>query len=302
MHEAISESIAVASDNTGIVRDRWPVRANQILNGLSIAAPIVIGSLTALMMGASALPGSTTYGVFGVFFVLNVIGLGIGLHRYFTHAAFRTSAVLRAFLAVTGSWSMQGPIDRWVADHRRHHRFTDSPGDPHSPYWINQKPESGKIRGLLHAHFLWMFAQDVSDKARYAEDIRKDPISGWCSRQYALLCVTSLFLPGLVGGLIGGWDEAWRCILWAGCARVFILHQLTWSVNSIGHMFGTQRSEVKNQARDNIALAFLLVGEGLHHYHHQNPRAAVNKPLALDWGGALLLGAEKAGLVWDLNL
>jgi fatty-acid desaturase len=84
-----------------------------------------------------------------------------------------------------------------------------------------------------------------------------------CSRHYAFLCCTSLFLPGLAGALFGGWNEAWRCIVWVGCVRVFIFHQLTWSVNSIGYMFGKQGAEVKNQSRDNVVL-LLLVGEGLH--------------------------------------
>ena len=128
---------AVLSE-VGIITDPKAMRHNAMVNGLSIGIPL-LGTLVGLVSSGFSAPTFTTVVLFLVFFLLNLIGVSVGLHRYFSHHAFETSALVRWFLAILGSWAMQGPVDRWVADHRRHHRFSDQPLDIHSPYWSQQE-------------------------------------------------------------------------------------------------------------------------------------------------------------------
>jgi stearoyl-CoA desaturase (delta-9 desaturase) len=294
-----SRDAAWAAD-AGIVSEPRAVRRNHLLNAVSIGAPLA-GTLAGLAAWSELGPSAATLAVFAAFFAAEAVGIGIGLHRYFTHRAFRTGRGLRALLAVLGSWAMQGPIDRWVADHRRHHRFADRPEDPHSPWWAGTAPAPSRLRGLAHAHFGWMLTGLVSDPERYAADIRRDPVARWCSRRYWWLCATSLLAPALVGFAVGGAAEAWRCLVWAGCFRVALLHQITWSVNSVGHMFGSKVAGSSDESRDSWLFALLLFGEGLHSYHHRHPGAALNQPSRLDLNGWILRRLERAGLVWGLR-
>ena len=290
------------SDGEGIIYTGAAVRANRRLNLVSILLP-ALGTLLAVVLASVEgwAPSANTWTLFAAFFVLQLWGISVGLHRYFTHHAFRTGRVIHTFLAVAGSFAFQGPIDRWVADHRRHHRFTDRPLDPHSPYWVEEREAGSRAQGLLHAHMGWMFTCPVSDPKRYAPDILRDPITRWCSAHYWWLCAASVLLPASLGALAGGPREALLGGLWAGFARVALLQQITWSVNSIGHSFGRKLPGGRDESRDIPLLALLLFGDGLHSYHHRYPAAAVNHPSALDLNGMLLGGLERLGWVWDLR-
>src|SRR5262245_11156766 len=286
-------------ETLGVVLEPAAVAANRRLNALSIFVPLAGFVLGLALLPSPVLTWATT-AVFLVFFAAETLGLGLGLHRLFSHRAFRIGPPGRALLAVLGSWGMQGPIDRWVADHRRHHRFTDQPGDPHSPHWIDEAPAS-RLGGLWHAHFGWMLTCLVSDKERYAADVRRDPITRWCSDHYTLLCASSLLAPAAVGWLAGGAPEALRAFVWAGCFRVVLLQHLTWSVNSLGHSYGAKVQGSGDEARDSTLLALVLFGEGLHSYHHAHPHAAVNQPSRLDLNGWILRRLARAGAVSDLR-
>ncbi len=285
--------------DAGIVVDPQRVFANRLLNLISIFVPL-IGTVFAIIVGIRSGFSPLAWALFAILFVATVLGGAIGLHRYFCHRSFKAQRWLEIALAILGTAALQGPIDRWVADHRRHHRFTDQPLDPHSPHY-NLSGKLPMLRGLAHAHFSWMLTGFVSDEDRYAADIRADAASGWASRHYWLIAAGVALLPGVIGGLAGGVSEALACFLLAGCARVSLLHQLTWAVNSIGHVFGGKQQGAHDESRDNMVLAFLLVGEGLHSYHHKNPTMAVLAPTWMDASGALLRLMERAGWVWDMR-
>lgn len=287
-------------ESAGIIVEGSAVRANRVINAVSILVPF-LGSLMIPLAWPLLAPTRTTFAIFVVFFVLEVLGIGIALHRYFTHRAFQTGRVLRTILAVLGSSALQGPIDRWVADHRRHHRFADQPLDPHSPHWMNGHRPRWRWLGLVNAHVFWLFYCPLTDPDRYAADIRRDPISGWCSRHYGWFAGGSLLVPAVVGLASGGVDEAILCFFWAGCLRVTVLHHLTWSINSLGHSFGRQVPGSRDQSRDITFFSLVLFGEGFHSYHHAHPNAAVNEPSQLDIGGFVLRGLRRVGLVWDLK-
>lgn len=280
----------------GIVTEIRAIWTNRALNFISIVAPLA-GTIFAFSSLDVFFPSIATAAVFLAFFFLNALGLSLGMHRYFTHRAFRPKPWLAAALAIAASWAFQGPIGRWVADHRRHHRFSDSQFDPHSPYWTDKAPTGGRLSGWLHAHILWMLTGKPSCERRYASDVHSSKLENWCSANYWLLAASGLAAPAAVGFLIGGDREAVLCFLWAGCFRVSLLHQLTWSINSFGHMFGTKVEGSKDESRDNRILAVLLVGEGLHSYHHRYPLSAVNQPAQLDASGAVLKFLAKVDAV-----
>lgn len=284
-----------------ISQDPKENRGNRILNLASIFLPWMVMAALAASGARRLVPTSTTMLVFAVFFALTVVGVAIGMHRYFTHHAFKTSGFIKVCLGVLGTWAMQGDITRWVADHRRHHRFADKQFDPHSPWYSDQGPISNRLQGWFHAHVGWMLYGRVSQPARYAPDCLADRSIAFLSAYYWPIVAAGLILPGAVGYWLGGEDELYRCIFWAGAARVALLHQLTWSVNSFGHLFGQKVAGSDNEARDNIFFALLLLGEGLHSHHHSRPTSAMNEPKLLDFGGWIIRGCEKLGLVWHLR-
>lgn len=290
-------------DSHGISRDVLRNRNNRLSNLISIAIPLA-GTILAVCYLPYAAPSQLTISLFLIFTFLSAIGVGVGLHRYFTHRAFKTSRLGKLLLGIFGAWCFQGPLSRWVADHRRHHRFTDRPYDTHSPYWIEDVPVSSKFKGWFHSHFLWMLTGCVSHERRYSPDNLADPISSWCTKYYWPLAVSSLLLPGLLAFIVSptNWrTEAVLAFFWAGCVRVTLLHQLTWSVNSIGHMFGSKVAGSSDESRNVLSLTVLLLGEGLHSYHHKWPSTAINRPIFLDLMGVIILFMAWLGLVWDVR-
>lgn len=275
--------------------------SNRFLNLASILLPWVLMAAIAVIRPSQLAPTGATLLIFAVFFGLTVMGVAIGLHRYFTHHAFKTGKGIRVGLGILGTWAMQGDITRWVSDHRRHHRFADKRFDPHSPWYSDQGPISNRFLGWFHAHMGWMIYGRVSRPERYAPDCLADRSIVVLSRCYWPIVATGLLLPGAVGYWAGGEAEMYRSIFWAGAARVALLHQFTWSVNSFGHLFGSKVAGSDNESRDNVFFALLLLGEGLHSHHHSRPTTAMNEPKHLDPGGWLIRGCEKLGLVWQLR-
>lgn len=292
-----SEDMLVSA---GIEPDGRLNRKNQRLNAVSIGVPLA-GTIAAFALIPWLSPTGWTWGVFAFFFTLNSLGAGVGLHRYFAHRAFEAPPAIVAILGVLGTWALQGPIARWVADHRRHHRFSDARFDPHSPYWNDEAQIRNRFRGWAHAHFLWMLSGKRSSEKRYASDVLSSPIGGFLTRFYWPVALGGLAVPAATGFLVGGGKESLLCFLWAGCARVALLHQLTWSVNSFGHMLGSKQSGSKDESRDSAVLALLMLGEGLHSYHHAHPKAAINRPLALDFGGLVILTLQRLGLACNVK-
>jgi len=231
------------------------------------------------------------------FYFLSGFGVTVGFHRYFTHRAFRANRALRDGLAVAGSLALQGDVITWVADHRRHHAFTDKEGDPHSPWLFGSTP-AALAKGFVHAHMAWTFGKDRTNAARFAPDLLADRDIATISRLFPLWTVISLLAPALLGGVITlSWWGALTAFFWAGLVRVSVLHHVTWSINSICHMIGERPFAAQGKATNVWPLAILSMGESWHNLHHADPTCARHgvQRGQIDMSARVIWALEKAG-------
>jgi stearoyl-CoA desaturase (delta-9 desaturase) len=233
------------------------------------------------------------------FYVLTGLGVTVGFHRLLTHRAFVAARPLRTALAIAGSMSFQGDVIGWVAIHRRHHAFTDRPGDPHSPYRYGTSL-GGQLRGLAHAHVGWLLRDDPTPASRYAPDLMTDPAMRAVSAAFPALSAASLALPAAAGWMIGGsWRAALGALLWAGLARVALLQHVTWSVNSLCHLIGARPYATRryDRATNLWPLALVSFGESWHNGHHSDPACARHGtgPRQVDISAAVIRFFERLG-------
>ncbi|WP_130798197.1 acyl-CoA desaturase [Streptomyces otsuchiensis] len=238
-----------------------------------------------------------------VFYFVGCHGITVGFHRYFTHGSFKAKRPLRIALAIMGSLAVEGPVVRWVADHRRHHRFSDAEGDPHSP-WRYGETVPALMKGLWWAHLGWMFDKEQTSQEKYAPDLVKDPAIRRISRQFALWTAVSLLLPPLIGGLATwSWQGALSAFFWASLVRVALLHHVTWSINSICHAVGRRPFASRDRSGNVWWLAVLSCGESWHNLHHSDPTCArhgVDRG-QVDSSARLIRWFEKAGWAYDVR-
>ncbi|MEW1831191.1 acyl-CoA desaturase [Streptomyces sp. NPDC088196] len=240
-----------------------------------------------------------------VLYTVTGLGVTVGFHRGLTHGSYRAIRPVRIALAVAGSMSFQGDVIGWVATHRRHHAFTDRPGDPHSPYRYGTHL-GGQLHGLFDAHVGWLFRNEQSPPERYAPDLVADPDIRAVSRAFPWLCLLTLALPFGLGWAIGGsWLYGVTGLLWAGLVRIALLHHVTWSVNSLCHMIGDRpfRTRRHDRATNLWPLALLSFGESWHNLHHADPTSArhgVDRG-QIDPSAAVIRLMERAGWVHDVR-
>jgi stearoyl-CoA desaturase (delta-9 desaturase) len=249
--------------------------------------------------------GPRDLAIFAVMYVASALGVTVGFHRLLTHRAFQTRRWLRYTLAVLGSLSVQGAVIDWVADHRKHHTFTDEEGDPHSPHAGVGSGLRGMVTGLWHAHVGWLFStQGQASSKRFAPDLVQDATMRRINRNFPMLALASLLVPFLLGLAISGGSllAGLSALLWGGLVRIFLLHHVTWSINSICHFFGRRRFDTDDHSTNVFWLALPSLGEAWHHNHHAFPRSAFHglRWYELDPSGWLILGLERLGLAWDV--
>ena len=278
-------------------------RAQRIGNLIGVVLP-PLGALIAVILLWNAVVGWTDVAVMAVMYVLTGLGITVGFHRLFTHRAFQTYAAVRGAFAILGSMAVEGRPIKWVADHRKHHAFADEEGDPHSPHVGHQGGWRGALKGLWHAHMGWLFRTvGLADRERFARDLLADRAVRAMDRLFWLWVVLGFAIPFGIGWLIGGTlGTGLTALLWGGLVRVFLLHHVTWSINSVCHFFGRRRFKTEDESRNVFWLAPLSFGESWHHNHHAFPRSAFHglRRLEVDPGGLLILMLEKLGLAWDV--
>ena len=229
----------------------WPVTA---VLGLTFLAAITVVPWYGIVHGYDA----WAWTFFGIFTVLNGIGIGSGYHRLWSHRTYEAHPVLKWFLAVMGGMALQNSIIVWSARHRVHHRDVDD--NDRDPYSIG--------RGFWFAHIGWMLRDYPSGEVDYSvvKDLQRDPVAAWQHRWYwTLVWATNVGLPLFLGWLTG---DMLGMFLLVGVLRLVLSHHVTFFINSLAHIWGRQPYTDENSARDQHFLALITYGEGYHNYHH----------------------------------
>ena len=237
----------------------------------------------------------------GVFFVgwsWTAVGVAAGLwavrmfsvtafyHRYFSHRTFTTSRGAQFAFAVLGaSCTQRGPL-WWAAHHRKHHKFSDTENDVHSP----------RHQGLWWAHMGWITAPEnfptdfsqIPDLAKYKELRFLDRFD----MVVPLTLAVTLFLLG-----------GWQLLIWGFFVSTIVLFHTTCLINSLAHLLGRRRYATEDDSRNSLVLALLTFGEGWHNNHHRYPGATRQGhrwwEIDLTFYGLWLL--SKLGIIWDLH-
>jgi stearoyl-CoA desaturase (delta-9 desaturase) len=238
-----------------------------------------------------------------VFYWLSGLGVTVGYHRYFTHGSFKAKTGLRVGLAIAGSLAMEGPVITWVSDHRRHHKYSDREGDPHSP-WRYGDDAKALAKGLIYAHMLWLFDPNETSQEKFSPDLLADSKIRKADDWFGGLVAVTLLLPALIGGLWGmSWHSAITAFFWASLVRIALLHHVTWSINSVCHTFGTTEFEARDRSRNVSWLAVASFGESWHNLHHADPTCARHGALKgqLDPSARVIWALEKLGWAYDVR-
>ena len=238
-----------------------------------------------------------------VFYVISGMGISMGFHRYFTHLSFKANKPLRVILAIAGSLAIEGPVLTWVADHRRHHKYSDKEGDPHSP-WRFGNDWRALTKGFFFAHVMWLFTADRTSQRKFCPDLLDDRTIRRVSRAFPLWVAVTLLGPALIGGLWSmSWTGALTAFFWASLVRISLLHHVTWSINSVCHTFGNEDFEVRDKSRNVAWLAIPSFGESWHNLHHCDPTSARHGALKgqIDISARVIRWCEQAGWAWDVR-
>jgi len=274
-------------------------KTEKVANLGAVVVPF-IATLTAIVLFWNSLVRPADLVIAAVMYILTAVGITVGFHRLLTHRSFQTSKWLEYTFAVLGSMAVQGPVIAWVADHRKHHAHTDEEGDPHSPHVGHDGGLRGVLAGLWHAHAGWLMSeQGRADWKRFAPDLYEDRGMRVIGRNFVPLVLLSLALPALAGYAVSGnLAGAATGLLWGGLVRVFFVHHVTWSVNSVCHFFGTRRFDTDDRSTNVFWLALPSLGESWHHNHHAFPRSAKHglRRGELDPSAAIIVALEKVGL------
>ena len=223
-------------------------RAHKIANLIGVPLPL-IGLVAAVALLWDRMVGPLELGLLVFFYVVTALGVTLGYHRMFTHRAFDSSRVFRGIAAALGSMAVQGSVITWVADHRKHHAFTDHEGDPHSPH-LSGPGFWGGVRGLWHAHMGWLFESvGAAERERFAPDLVKDRLMRAMDKLFWVWVALGFAIPFALGWIVGGGvGTALTALLWGGFVRVFLLHHVTWSINSVCHFFGRRRFDIEDES------------------------------------------------------
>src|SRR4051812_18553064 len=278
-------------------------RAGKLTNLGAGVVPLGATLAATLLLWARGV-SSRARALFSPMHVVTALGITIGYHRLLTHRSFRTHKATEYAFAALGSMAVQGSVIAWVADHRKHHAHTDVEGDPHSPHVGHGEGVGGVLRGLWHAHTGWLLSEHGRALwSKYAPDLCEDAGMRFINRRFVSLIVLGLALPAAAGYLITGTLlGAATGLLWGGLVRVFFVHHVTWSVNSICHFMGTRRFEVDDRSTNVFWLALPSLGESWHHNHHAFPRSAVHglRRWELDPSALVIRSLERVGLAWNV--
>jgi stearoyl-CoA desaturase (delta-9 desaturase) len=278
-------------------------RTHKAINLTGIVMPFV-GLVLAIVLLWHRFVGPKELAILLVGYLLTGVGVTVGYHRLFTHRSFKTGPAMRGFWGALGSAAVEGPVIEWVAYHRKHHAFSDEEGDPHSPHVGHGNGWRGALRGLWHAHVGWVWFSDVqAEEERYARDLLADPVVRFVDRTFVLWTLVGLAVPFALGlALSGSLAGGLTALLWGGAVRIFLLHHVTFSINSLCHFYGQRRFHTDDESRNLAWLAPLSMGEAWHNNHHAFPTSAAHglRWWEIDPSALVIRGLRATGLAWDV--
>jgi stearoyl-CoA desaturase (Delta-9 desaturase) len=286
-----------------IVRLAATAKRRQQLVAFMVVGPPLIGTMVALTLAACYGIGRVEIVTFASMYLVCMLGITIGFHRYFAHKSFETSRTFSMILAALGSMAAQGPLMFWVATHRSHHAYSDQVGDPHSPN-LHGHGWKGLLSGWWHAHIGWMFSGSIAEWSHFARDVMRDRSYFRVNQQYFYWVFVGLAIPTTMGGIMAqSWYGAWLGFLWGGLVRICLVNQASWCVGSVCHMFGTRPFQTHDHSANNHLVAVLAFGEGLQNNHHAFPSSYSHRVRwwEPDLSATVLLVLRALGLVWDLK-
>jgi stearoyl-CoA desaturase (Delta-9 desaturase) len=278
----------------------WAV---QLVTALAIVIPL-LGVIAAPFFVLGWGFGWTDFGLLVGMYVLTALGITVGFHRLFVHRSFETFMWLKFIWAILGSMAVQGSLFKWVGMHRKHHQHSDTPDDPHTPHH-HGGGVLGLLRGFWHAHIGWFFEPKPPDLDHYIKDLSVSPALRVANFLFVFWVVLGLVLPALLGGIITqSWAGVWTGLVWGGLVRVFLVHHVTWSVNSACHLWGMQPYQSNDSSRNNVLFGILAMGEGWHNSHHAFPNSARHglRWWQLDISYYVICALTLVGLAWNLKL
>lgn len=265
-----------------------------------------VPALVAIYWIATQPTGWIEWSAFAALYVMNILSMSIGYHRYFTHKAFETSRPMHYAIAILAQLGIFGSLRRWVAEHRRHHAHSDRAGDIHSPYFDDFGRETGGRKGWKYAHLGWVFSRSMTDEKVYGKGVGEDGAILFVDKyRIPIFFFSVLALPAMIAVAAGGSTQTIiGTILIAGFLRSIIALHAIACVNSFGHMYGGQRyKDGRDESRNNWLIALITLGEGWHNNHHAHPRAASTRIAwyEIDMTGWVIWTLEKLGLVWNVR-
>jgi stearoyl-CoA desaturase (delta-9 desaturase) len=277
-------------------------RKEQIALGVFIVVPF-LAVLAAVPFAWGGWLGWSDVVIMVLMYWLTGHGITVGFHRLFTHKSYKPNRAVKIFWAIAGSMAIQGPVIRWVADHRKHHKFSDRDGDPHSP-WRYGKDLKALTKGFLYAHMMWLFNPEQTPQRKYAPDLMKDRDIVKISKQFPAWVAVSLIAPAVLGALVTwSWQGGLTAFFWASLVRVSLLHHVTWSINSICHTIGDRPFVSRDKSANVWWLAIPSMGESWHNLHHADPTCARHGVLKgqVDTSARVIWAMEKLGWVDDVR-
>jgi stearoyl-CoA desaturase (delta-9 desaturase) len=275
----------------------------QLAMAFGVGLPFV-GLIVAIILAWRSPVGKVDLFLLAGFYLFTILGVTIGFHRMFTHRALKAGPIVRFILAVAGSMSAQGSVLEWCAVHREHHKHTDRAGDPHSPH-LHEGGWAGSLKGMLHSHFGWLFASGIEPADSVVADLLADPVLRFADRFFWLWMLLGWVLPALIAGLIFRTPAAaLGGFIWGGLVRTFVLHHVTWSVNSVCHVWGQRPFDTPDHSKNNAIFGLLAFGEGWHNNHHAFPTSARHglRWWQIDFTYWIIRGMNAAGLVTDVRI
>ena len=287
--------------------DSWRPTATglkmRMINFAAVTIPFA-GLVAAIIMLWGVAFNWVYLALLGGMYVATAIGINVGYHRYFTHRSFKTPRFIEAILAVLGSMAVEGPVIQWAAMHRCHHQHSDEHQDPHSPH-SHDAGFWNMVRGMWHAHMGWLFRPHPPGLARYVNDLRKDRLVRRMSKLFPLWVLVGLLIPAALGGLFTlTWMGVLLGFIWGGLVRIFLVHHVTWSINSVCHIWGTRPFDTHDESRNNAIFGVLALGEGWHNNHHAFPTSARHglRWWQLDVTYMIIRGMALVGLARDIRV